>query len=198
MKAPLERLIILTFGFALAILILVDILSYRGTIRFGEDEKWVEHTHQVIEKLAVALSLTKDVETSGRGFALTGRESFLAPYKEALAKISETTQELRLLTSDNPIQQENLVILDSLIVHRILWTSQIINDRRQKGLEAAAKDVASGGGKEMMDSIRVQVGRMQNEERRLLKIRDSQSKSAAQTMLVKRSKRISQLHILVG
>ena len=49
-------------------------------------------------------------------------------------------------------------------------------------MEAAAKDAASGGGKEMMDSIRVQVGRMQNEERRLLKIRDSKSKSAAQTM----------------
>ncbi len=48
MKAPLERLIILTFGFALAILILVDILSYRGTIRFGEDEKWVEHTHRIV------------------------------------------------------------------------------------------------------------------------------------------------------
>ena len=99
------------FGTALAILILVGVLSYRNMVQSDEDRRWVTHTHQVLEKMDAVVTDLLNAETGERGFILTGEASFLEPYNEAFAHVYGDVKELRRLTSDNPVQSANMAKL---------------------------------------------------------------------------------------
>jgi len=78
-EAPLRRKV--KAGFAVAVLLtgFLGLLSWRVAQQAAEDSDWVAHTHEVITTLEVTLRHLVDVESGGRGFALTGSEPFLAP-----------------------------------------------------------------------------------------------------------------------
>ena len=59
--------IIMGFGAALAILILVSVVSFMSLIQSGEDRAWVTHTYIVLEKLDAVLTNLIDAETGQRG-----------------------------------------------------------------------------------------------------------------------------------
>ena len=44
------------FGTALAILVLVGVLSYRSMVHSDEDRQWVTHTHQVLEQVNAVMT----------------------------------------------------------------------------------------------------------------------------------------------
>ena len=79
-----------------------------STQRLLEANRWVTHTHEVIEGLEHVLSVLKDAETSQRGFVLTGEERYLAPYHAAAGEVHHDIDALPTLTRDNPAQQEGL------------------------------------------------------------------------------------------
>ena len=64
--------VIAGFGIALAILILVGVLSYRTMVQNDEDRQWVTHTHQVLAQVDLLLTDLLNAETCERGFILTG------------------------------------------------------------------------------------------------------------------------------
>ena len=47
----------------------------------NQTEKWVEHTHKVLEQAKDITSAAVDIETGMRGYLLAGKEGFLDPYK---------------------------------------------------------------------------------------------------------------------
>ena len=59
---------------------LLGLLSWRRQ-QSADDADWVAHTHEVSTTLELTLRHLVDVETGGRGFALTGDEPFLEPYE---------------------------------------------------------------------------------------------------------------------
>ena len=52
-----------------------------------EANRWVVHTHEVIEGLEDVLSVLKDAETGQRGFVLTGQQRYLEPYNAAASQL---------------------------------------------------------------------------------------------------------------
>ena len=62
-----NRKLQLAFGSAILALLLVDAMSYRGMIVSTESDRWVRHTHEVLENLQSSLSAIKDIESSDRG-----------------------------------------------------------------------------------------------------------------------------------
>ncbi|HEY9750116.1 MAG TPA: CHASE3 domain-containing protein, partial [Allocoleopsis sp.] len=87
---------------------------------------------EVSRQLERVLLLTIDVETGQRGFILTGREEYLAPYHQAIAKIGESQNILRQLM-DDPQQQLWLQRLEPLIAKRIDLAKQAVQLRKEKG-----------------------------------------------------------------
>jgi signal transduction histidine kinase len=73
-----------------------------------EDENWVQHTQKVRLESKHLLAALIDAETGVRGYAMTGRPDFLAPYSEAIAEIPQSLDILRRLVSDNPEQISQL------------------------------------------------------------------------------------------
>lgn len=172
------------YGLALIILIIIGVVSYRSTTGLIETSDKVAHTHKVLENLELVLSLLKDVETGQRGYTVTGEEPFLEPYQAAIGEIDREVKELRELTADNAGQQRRIDTLEPLIAERLAFSKEVIEQRRNKGFEAARQLTAGGTGKQKMDAIRQVVTSMENEENALLQQRSEAAAASARNTVL--------------
>ena len=133
----------------------------------SEADKWVTHTHVVIQKLDQLLSALKDAESGQRGYLLTGEEIYLEPYQAALGLVRSNLAGLKQLTQDNATQQKCLAGIEPLILEKEAELKQTIELRRSQGLPAALEVVTTEKGRIIMDQIRKGVAEAQDEENRL-------------------------------
>jgi CHASE3 domain sensor protein len=172
-KLPLKRKIQLTFGAAIVMLLAVGTISYRGVAVSDASERWVRHSHEVIENLQDLDGAMETVESTYRGFVITGDENSLQAYRAAVARSEQAETNTRNLTVDNPVQQRRMPSLVNLADRQVQFAESVISLRRTKGMNAAADFVSEGGGRQIMDQFQGSVRNMQDEELRLLVIRNA-------------------------
>jgi diguanylate cyclase (GGDEF)-like protein/PAS domain S-box-containing protein len=97
-----------------------------------------------------------DVETGQRGFLLTGRAAYLAPYQAALRRLPGAAIRLRSL---DPVLASPP--LDALVSAKLAVIGKTIALERAGDHAGAVALVAGGRGKRLMDAIRVTIARMQ-------------------------------------
>ncbi|MFZ1156864.1 MAG: PAS domain S-box protein [Candidatus Sulfotelmatobacter sp.] len=180
-----DRKVQLAFGAAILALLLGGAVSLRTTIIFSESDHWVAHTHEVLEKLHDLSSTMEDVEASCRGFVLTGNESYLETCRSSKAAVMRDEAMVDDLTVDNPVQQNRLPTLQRLTAEKFALADKVVSLRRAQGLAAAAAAIQKGAGQQIMAQFLDLVHQMQDEELRLLVLRDSEAKRRlAQTKTV--------------
>jgi CHASE3 domain sensor protein len=103
-EALLRRKVVGGFVAAVLLMTLTGFCSWHSAQRAEEDSDWVTHTHAVLMNLEAAMRHLVNVETGGRGFALSGHEPFLEPYETGRRALAQDLDELRHLTADNPHQ----------------------------------------------------------------------------------------------
>ncbi len=149
----------------LSILLAVLILSAVGNSLFtfiienyGEKKlQWVIHTHEVIIKSEKFLSSMTDTETGQRGYLLTGDATYLQPYHSGLLAVEQSLNELIRLTSGNPVQQERLAKIKSLMQAKLAELHETITIRQRAQHNSFVKVLAvvkQDKGKEYMEQIR--------------------------------------------
>lgn len=79
----LNRKVQLAFGSALLTLALVGVVSYRGLAASTESNRWVRHTHDVLTGLQDLGFTLKNIDSSSRGFVLTGEETYFQSSRAA-------------------------------------------------------------------------------------------------------------------
>ena len=149
-------------------LVLAGVVSFRavaGAIREGE---WVAHTLQAKESLKGLSGALADAETGRRGYALTGDERYLAPYRAARARAEAGLQVLAELTRDNALQRERLERLRPAIGARLALLEQQVRDQ---GRGEAAGEERTARGREIMERIRTTLAAMEQDEDGLLEAR---------------------------
>lgn len=179
MDTRLAAAIGVTFG---ALVLLVSVTGV-NTARLIEDARLVDHTKDVIGELESAFSAIKDGETSQRGFLLTGEDSYLDPYRAAVAELPGRLERIAALTADSPAQRTRASQLRYLTEDRLLEMSRTIEMAQRGHDEEARAYLKTGVGKRTMDAIRQVVVEMKAEERALLAIRDRRSSETARTLL---------------
>jgi PAS domain S-box-containing protein len=172
----LNRKVQLAFGSAVAILLVVGAVSYRSIVMSGESDRWVRHTHEVLESLQNLVADMARIESSDRGFALTGEESYLESYRASILSAQQDVAAVRNLTKDNLKQQLQLPPLEELMARKIRLGDVVISLRRAKGVEAAADAIGSGRGQRIMTECLGIVSKMKDEELRLLLLRNVEAK----------------------
>jgi PAS domain S-box-containing protein len=163
----------LAFGSAILALLVVGVISYRGTVASRESDRWVRHTHEVLESLQRLLFAIQGVESSYRGFILTGKESYLQSYRASILDAQQGETTIRNLTADNPEQRRQLPALERLAAQKIQFGERVIGLRRTTGLQAAADAIRSGPGQQIMEEFQGAVRGMRDAELRLLVLRDA-------------------------
>ncbi|OWQ93786.1 histidine kinase [Roseateles aquatilis] len=171
----------LAVGFALsfALLVLIGALSYRGVEILTQNSYQVTRTHAAMGHITSLLSAMKDAETGQRGYMLTGDDTYLEPYRTALADVPRVLAELRPLIRDNPAQQTRLNQAAIMIDNLLNMHKDRIDLRKNSGEEAATRQVRMGEGKRRMDELRTVIAQMEDEEGDLLKLRAQEVEQAA-------------------
>ena len=146
-----------------------------AVVRFARGERdeqaWILHTYQVIDALRATLNDAVDLETGQRGYLLTGKPEFLAPYRAGRAKLSSDLAAFQRLTSDNPEQQSRGRALQSILRKReeFLEGGLSVTDGRPQTSPQLIAMLEQG--KALMDEARSITALALNEERQLLKLR---------------------------
>ena len=172
-KSILNRKVRLAFGAAILILLVVGTVSYRDMVVSIESDLWVRHTHEVLENLQGLLSAMESVESSYRGFVLTGNESFVEDYRAGVVSVEKDEAAFRNLTADNPEQQRRLPVLESLVGQKVQLGERLIGLRRAKGLDATLDATRDRPGQRIMNEFQSVVRELQNEELGLLALRNA-------------------------
>lgn len=167
----LERKIFLGFGAALLVLALVTAAAWWNVARFTGTQYWVEHTRDVLSELEATRSSILGMQSSARGFVLTGSDQVLAPFQRGSTRLTESLAELSRLVADNPSQQQRLAQLEPLAARARELMLTRIEARRARGLEAAAETEAYLEGQRSVEAFSEVVGAMVADERGLLEDR---------------------------
>lgn len=103
------------------------------------------------------LLLLRDAESGQRGFAITGKESFLEPYHTALARIDPVKQKIKSLHTNSiaPGEMNQALALTDMKLAELAETIEL---RRSGGFGAVEPVISSAKGKEYMDRIGALVG----------------------------------------
>ncbi|MCS0610465.1 methyl-accepting chemotaxis protein [Massilia solisilvae] len=176
----------LGFGAVVAVLVTLFVIAYANFARLGAANNMNIHTYQVLGAVDGALASLIDIETGERGFALTGQDGSLEPYKAGKEAFGKYLAQARTLTADNPAQQARL---EELSAQQRKWVDDVINQsialRRQTGDADMAPMVAlmkAGKGKKLMDAMRAQIATIKQTELTLLEQRQQSAQELHTTM----------------
>ncbi len=147
-----------------AFFVISGVVSYMNIATLRRDTAAVTRTHEVLLESSNLLSTLKDAETGQRGYILTGKDSYLAPYSAAVSHIQEQLASIDGLTKDDPVQGRNLQGLRLHIKAKLDELADTIRIRRDQGFAPALAIVDSDHGKVEMDAIRDAISAVQTEE----------------------------------
>jgi PAS domain S-box-containing protein len=172
----MNRKVQFAFGVAISALLVVGLISYRGMVVSSESQLWVQHTQRVLNQLTNLLLSIENIESSYSSFALTGAESNLKSYPDDILATKRREATLRSLTVDNPAQQRQMPNIERLVAQKIQFAEMVIGLRRTRGAQAAEDAIRNGQGAQTGEELRGVVRQLQQEELRLLAVRNDDAK----------------------
>ncbi|WP_312351021.1 ATP-binding protein, partial [Sphingobacterium multivorum] len=111
-------------GFSLVVLLISSTASYIGIQEQNRHRQELAVTRKIISTSTSLLASLQGAETGNRGFLLTGKESYLEPFNNALESLPKELQEIEALTKQDPVQK---VRLDSLVI-AAKWRLDILKE----------------------------------------------------------------------
>lgn len=144
------------FAFVLLTFILmVNIPIFQNNINsLQKNELAVRKTYDFIQHIENLLSLTKDVETNQRGYAITSKEEYLESYKKAKDDILVFLIKLNEISFERKYIQTDLEYLSSLIRSQLETLDLKIGLSKVKASPAITTTEAQDLGKREMHEIR--------------------------------------------
>ena len=128
----------------------------------------VEHTHQVIRNSnALSLDLINH-QTGIRGYIITNDTNFLEPYNASLPNLKIHFSELKKLTINNLLQQNQLDTLGKLINQRTELSNKILLQIKVLRLSAKQQVLALEKGKVIIDKAKLLLTKIIDDEYKLL------------------------------
>src|SRR6266545_628932 len=134
--------------------------------------KATAQSQQVLSALHAFATAAVDLESSARGYALTGNEAYLQPFEVARRQAPMRLDELRDLLRDDPTQLARVEKLTPLLAERISISEHGIAQKRTAPDEPFVLRFGSRG-RESTDEIRRSVEDIEADERQDLAIRKS-------------------------
>jgi methyl-accepting chemotaxis protein len=185
--------LLLGFGLVLGVFLISSVLTFIQFNRNIENNKWTNHTHEVISEVENILIALVNIETGQRGYLLAGQDSFLDPLKQGEQDFKAAFEKIKAKTSDNEKQQARL---ERLARDYQEWKTGVVDveiaKRREVAVSSGSMDdivtmMREAKGKMGMDAMRLILSDIRQEESNLLKVRaeaEAQSKDTTSATLI--------------
>jgi len=154
---------------ALACLIVVS-TSFFVFYKMVESQTLARHAREVLDESRNALLSVLDCENAYRGFLLTADPSYLTPYNANSERVLECINRIKLLTPNNPRDQEKIPRLLELAKEKNSFTQMTINWRQtQPGAFDAVIPLRQG--KALTEEFRQTIGEIDQTESQIFQQR---------------------------
>ena len=127
------------FGAIVAIILFLLILAFNNFARLSDANQWNRHTLEVLREIDEIDTSVLQIQSSMRGFLLTGSETIVAPIPRDYEAAKTHLKRARALT-DNARQQDRLRELDTILTG---WMEKSIVPRIEQRRRIALKDVGA-------------------------------------------------------
>ncbi|HEY4531170.1 MAG TPA: diguanylate cyclase [Luteimonas sp.] len=160
---------------ALLLLVAVAAVLVFGVRQLTESNRWVEHSHRVIEELEAGQSLMAAAQAAGRGYRLSGHPSLRSEFDRTGPQALAVGRELVRLTVDNPRQHARAKQLLEQNSGQLRRMQELADIQDRDGREAAIGAMRVDELVRRMHGVNVLVEDLREEERALLAERRSAS-----------------------
>ncbi len=137
----------------------------------GAARQWSQHSLEVLATIKDLNVAVVEAETGQRGYLLTGRDDYLAPYTAQLGQAGHLMDHLRRLMADNLAEQDRLSALANVLRLKVDEMAEIVRLRHDVGFDAALNEVSTDTGRYLMKDIETILGALSLSENRLLATR---------------------------
>ena len=168
---------------ALLLLVAVAAATVFGVRLLTESNRWVEHSHQVIEQLEASQSLLAATQAAGRGYRLTAHPSLRREFHRAGPQALDAARELVRITSDNPSQHARAQSLLRQSTQQIERMRELVDIQDREGQEAAVAAMRVDELVARMHGVNAASEAMRAEELRLLAARRATNERNANLLL---------------
>jgi PAS domain S-box-containing protein len=173
----------LTLGIGLAILLVISATSIAVDIKTRTDSASVDHTLDVLSRIADLRLLVGKAESASRGFALTGDESLARDFRDTETGIPAVVADLKAAVSDNPAQHELVGNAVPFLNRRLAVSSQLVRLRAENDSAAMAALTERAEGRAAMTKLLTILEQLRAREQELLAVRSAESQSSGRLML---------------
>ncbi|MBR1149185.1 CHASE3 domain-containing protein [Bradyrhizobium sp. JYMT SZCCT0428] len=168
-RRALGQILLLAAGFS--VLVAISALSVILVHEARKDSGKVVHTVEVENQLSTLLLQIRRAESSARGYLLTSEPRFLTEHESATATILPDIEKLTRLTSDNPVQAENIRQLRPPVEARLAEFAKAIAFVKRNDLAGGIAMLREAGASDSVRKIGELSNAMRAEEDRLFALR---------------------------
>jgi len=179
-KLSIAKKLIAAFVCLIVVIATILGINYRNLTTLEASASLADHEQQVLRTMNLFMISMVDQETGVRGYVVTGRDDFLAPYRTGSVESRTLIAQARRLLADDPAQLRRIAELETLAGR---WYTDIA-DRKialmgaSGTVEAARAFVGEGQGRALMGEIRRLVDEVVEEGRSALEEMVAQERAA--------------------
>jgi PAS domain S-box-containing protein len=144
-----------TAGFAagVALMVAASNLSFGYAEKMRQAAEDMQRGSRGLAAVAAVAGAMHSLESSQRGFLITGDEAMVAMRQPAIAELGHALEQLQPLAAASPELHAHLASLRRLVDQRLELARQTIELRRDSGFQAAQQLMATGRGVKLMAAI---------------------------------------------
>jgi CHASE3 domain sensor protein len=165
----------ITAGYVLSLLMLgcIGVISYFSFQRLIEEKQWVNHTYQVLGELGAVAESELSAGQGRKDDLPTSDRASQQVYAVHRQQIFDLVNRLRVLTRDNPVQQQHLARLEQLLTQQDVLQSKMLQPSSRSA--GTGLTVNSANLRLVQQNIESLLVAMKAEEQRLLQHRTNQT-----------------------
>jgi PAS domain S-box-containing protein len=180
----LEIKILSGFLLAMSLLLFGGAYTYRTSVQLAGSLEWVAHSQEVRATLAGLYGSLARAELAQRDYLLTAQQGRLDEYMRLVKEVQDDLASVARLTVDNPAQQHNWAVLNSVVAGRLDNMARGLVAYQSYGLPAARAVLGIRRPNGNTEEVRAAIDRMDAVEVRLLAERRAASPNDRRTTLV--------------
>jgi signal transduction histidine kinase len=167
----MDRKTLIGFMVSVGLLILVSAVAILAVRGYGNSNRWLSHSHEVVSELEGLTASLAQTEAAWRGFLATGESIYLQERDAALSTQRSHLQSLKRLTVDNASQQPRLRDLEGRLERRAAEVDDLIVLAPTQGLPVAQQGLRAQQIRQATLDANTRIEELEAEENRLLSSR---------------------------
>lgn len=163
----------LVYGIVIAIVsvLVIVVLSIWQYRRIQDTGAIIRHTNEVLSQAQRVLNAEQQYELNVKNFLLTGDSTFLHIAGDSLAILPAEINKVKILTADNPVQQERIDSLTAFTSRNAATLKQIVHLGKAGSFNEPVELIRVNATLGSSHDIQGIITQMEQEERRLLEMR---------------------------